>query len=403
MDKNKQTTISKGNELAAKGKTDELREWIREGNNPNQYDTEGWTPLLKASVRGHNDTVELLCKNKQFPADITLHHAVSKALPIHFAGHSGSVETAKILLELKPEQIDAVWDLNGHTILLQSVFYGHIELTKFLLEQGADTSLPTARGLGPMEMAKQFQNQVLVDMITPYDTPQIKKSKNYEIYLQRIAPVIPPEFVERQKTSDELIRTITDGLSRAYTDPDSVEKTLSAVQYFIEKRGADINGLGGSLQQPPLIVVVTGNNGFPTNTNVKRLRTILASYLLENGADPTLHEIHPMGAHTIIRACVFNHLDILKMCARYITKNQLAYALNEIPVVNGLTALHDTVLRATMADSEHFSQYLEQTRWCIESGARSDIEDFSGRTQLNIAENSLDKNKRKLLLDILKQ
>lgn len=397
------TSISVATELAAKGKTKELSAWLKEGNNPNQYDDEGWTPLLKASVRGHSETVEMLCSNDVTPASVEMCHAFSKALPIHFAGHSGSLETANVLLKLNPEHIDAVWDLNGHTILLQSVFYGHVPLTKFLLEKGADTSLTTARGLGPMEMAKQFQNKVLVDMIAPYDTSAEKKAANYKIYLQRIKPVIPPEFMEKQKTADELIVTISESISKAFSDPDSVEKTVSDVKYLVEKRGADVNRLGGPLQQPPLIAVVTGNNGFPTNVHVKRLRNVLAKYLLDKGADPTLHEIHPMGAHTIIRACVFNHLDILKMCAEKITQKQLADAINEIPVVNGLTALHDTVLRATMADDEHFKLYLEQTRWCMESGARSDIEDFSGRTQLNIAENASDKGKRELLIKILKQ
>ncbi|MDR0412733.1 MAG: ankyrin repeat domain-containing protein [Dysgonamonadaceae bacterium] len=395
------TSITKGNEFAAQGKMKELDNWLHEGNNPNAYDAEGWTPLLKASVRGQSEAVKLLLENSVSPADISLPHAVSKALPIHFAGHSGDIATAKILLEHQPEHLNAVWDLNGHTCLLQAVFYAHAPLTKFLVERGADTSLTTARGLGPMEMAKQFQNQTLIDILAAYDSPPAVKAENYRKYLQRIAPVIDEDELEIQKRSDELIELITSELSAAFTSSSPVEESIGRIRRFADDKKVDVNRLGGVLQQPPLVVTVTGNNGFPTNTKVQELRNSLAAFLLERGADPTLHEVHPMGAHTIIRACVFNHLDILKNCAACISKEQLRDALNEIPVVNGLTALHDTVLRAGTADDLHFEKYLEQTQWCMDCGARSDIEDFSGRTQLSIAEGIAHTERRKRLLKIL--
>ena len=108
-----------------------------------------------------------------------------------------------------------------------------------------------------------------------------------------------------------------------------------------------------------------------------------------------------MGAQTIIRAAVFNHLEILKRCARYITPQQLADAINEVPVVNGLTALHDTVLRASTAAPDQLEGYLEQARWFVAHGGRSDMEDFSGRTQRNIAEHTQDPEVRRRLLAAL--
>ena len=184
-------------------------------------------------------------------------------------------------------------------------------------------------------------------------------------------------------------------------DPLSVPGTLAAIKDMIEKKGADVNRLGGVLQQPPLIVTVTGNNGLPAIPAVAELRLALAEYLLAHGADPTLHERHPMGAQTIIRAAVFNHLDILKMCAKVLTPDKHTEAINEIPVVNGLTAMHDTVLRATMAGPDRFEGYLEQTRWFVQNGGRSDIEDFAGTTQRKIAERAKDPEVRKRLLNVL--
>jgi hypothetical protein len=378
-----------------------LRSWLQKGNNANKYDADGWTPLLWASARGHSDAVELLLNNKNHPADIKMAHRESEALPIHLAGHSGSVATAEILLNHQPDHLNAVWDLNGHTILLQTVFYGHLDLAEFVLKKGADTSITTARGLGPMELAAQFQNQTMMDLIKPYDSPMEAKIAYYETYLKRIAPVIPEDQVQAQKLSDQLVGLIEDGIKKSAQNPDMVQITLDEVKQLVEVGKADVNRLGGALQQPALVVTVTGNNGFPVNADVACLRNQLAEYLLKKGADPTLHEKHPMGAQTIIRASVFNHLEILQMCAQYITPERLADAINEIPVVNGLTAMHDTVLRATMAAPDRFQGYLDQARWLVNNGGRSDIEDFSGVTQRNIAENAKDPDVRKRLLDVL--
>lgn len=368
--------------LAKAGDTAALTEWLTQGGNPNHHDIDGWTPLLWASARAHVDIVTLLL---QYQADSTLPHTRSGALPIHMAGHAGDVATTRILLDNRPEQIDAVWDLNGHTVLLQAVFYGHIDLAKFLVEHGANTAITTARGLGAMEFAAQFQNSKMIDILRPYDSSAEAKADYYVHYLHRIAPVVPESEQPAQALADQMVTAIATGLQSAATNPAAVAQALATLKILVEKEGADVNRLGGPLQQPPLIVTVTGNNGLPPIAAVAQLRLELAQYLLAHGADPTLHEQHPMGAQTIIRGAVFNHLAILKLCAEHLTEQQLANAINEIPVVNGLTALHDTVLRATMAAPDHFEGYLEQTRWLMHNGGRSDIEDFAGVTQRDIA------------------
>lgn len=375
-----------------------MKEYLEKGGICNFYDQDGWTPLLWASARGHKEMVELLLSNN---ADIEMEHKISKALAIHFAGHSGSVETSKILLEKAPNHIDAVWDLNGHTILLQAVFYGHFELADYLVKKGADTSITTARGLGPMELATQFQNTKMIEILKPFDSSKEKKEEYYKTYLKRIAPYIPEKEKEIQKLSDELVLTIETGIKKAFVDSDSLKTTMDKIKELVEVEKADVNRLGGYLQQPPLIVTVTGNNGFPEVEAVKKLRYDIAEYLLNKGASPIIREKHPMGAQTIIRGAVFNHLDILKLCANFISPRELTDAINEIPVVNALTALHDTVLRATMASREKFEGYLQQAKWFMDNGGKSDIEDFAGVTQKDIAKNCKDEYVRNKLLEVL--
>ncbi len=388
-------------QAARRGDLPFLQEWLNSGGNPDQYDTQGWTPLLAAAVRGQAAAVDLLLNNSHRRASPAIPFLKSGALPLHFAGQSGSVDTAKLLLDACPEHLEAIWELNGHTLLLQAVFYGHLELSQFALTRGASTAATTVRGLAALELAQQFQNQPLIQLISPYNCPAEEKAAYYRYLLQRIAPFTPASQAASQERSDSLVRAIEDGLKWAANDHGSIETTLREVQDLVEGQNTDVNRLGGPLQQPPLVVVVTGTNGSPPNAAVMRLRQQLAAYLLERGADPTRYEKHPMAVHAIIRAAVFNHLEILQMMAARLTPQNLAAALNEQPAVNGLTGLHDTVLRASTAGPDRFEDYLEQIRWFMAHGARSDIEDFSGRTQRRIAEETADPLVRRRILEAL--
>jgi len=390
--------ISEAIAAARAGDVARLGAWLDAGGNPDTHDSDGWTPLLWASVRGHEAAVALLVERG---ADVALPHKVSAGLSVHMAGHAGSVAVARILLDARPDLMDAVWDINGHGILLQAAFYGHLDLARYLVERGADTAITTARGLGPAELAAQFQNHAMVDVIRPYDKPAEAKAAYYARYLERIAPAVPEDETAAQDLADRLCHTIEAGIQAAAGEPARVDATLASVRTLVEAEGADVNRLGGPLQQPALIVATTGNNGFPPNPDVKRLRDELSRYLLERGADPARHEKHPMGVQTIIRAAVFNHLDILRMCGAHMTAQALADAINEVPIVNGLTAMHDTCLRASMAADEQAAGYIEQARWFTENGGRHDMEDFSGRTQQSIAEGSTDPERRRRLLDAL--
>ncbi|GEO81296.1 ankyrin repeat domain-containing protein [Pararhodospirillum oryzae] len=383
---------------AREGDVPSLQAWCAGGGDPNAFDGEGWTPLLWAAARGQPATTRFLLDQG---ADAGLAHARSGALPLHLAGQSGSVECARMLLAARPDLIDAVYRINAHTILLQAVFYGHLDLARYVLEQGASTALTTARGLGPLELAAQFQNEAMVAVIRPYDSPAEAKAAAYRAYLDQIRVPVAPGEEPLQALADQMVGAIEGGLKAAATDPGAVDATLATLRRLIETEGAPVNRLGGALGQPPLVVAVTGPNGFPANPNLARLRLAVAELLLDHGADPTVHENHPMGAQTVIRAAVFNHLDILKICARAVSPQAYTDAINEIPLVNGLTAMHDTVLRATMAAPDRVDGYLDQVRWFVSHGGRVDIEDFAGLTQRAVAEQAADPDRRARLLEAM--
>jgi len=379
-----------------------LRDWLCAGGNPNQYDEDGWTPLLAASVRGKAAAVSaLLDSRNQYPADPGMPFLRSGALPIHFVGQSGDVASAETLLRQIPGHLDAVWLLNGHSLLLQAVFFGHLPLAKYALEQGADTAITTARGLSAEDLARQFQNKAMIELIQPFSVARSECSAYHQSYLQRITAYVPAGQREEQDRTERLVQIIESGLSNVREGGCRAAAVLAEVSEFIARQAPDPNRLAGPLQQPPIVVAVTGNNGEPASSELAELRLGLVEVLLSSGADPTLTERHPMGVNAIIRAAVFNHLEALKAMGQTIASDRLAVEINRQPAVNGLTALHDSVLRASTAGEERLEGYLEQIRWLVRSGARTDIEDFSGITQRMIAEGIQDEQRRSLLLEAL--
>lgn len=369
--------IDAGVAAARRGDWQTVDAWLTAGGNPNQYDRAGWTPLLAAAVRGHAEVVRALLA-ADLSADPALPFLPTGALPIHFAGQSGSVSVVEQLLAVQPGHLENIWLLNGHTLLLQAVFFGHAPLVRWALERGANTAATTVRGLAAFELAAQFHQSELMALIKPFDCTAEAKDWHHSLLLGRIVAQVPYAERTAQAAQDDLIATIERALRAAMLDPSTANVSLKAVQSCLSSPGQDVNRLGGALQQPPLVVTVTGTGAFP-------LRRAIARELLDRGADPTIVEKHPMAVNAIIRAAVFGHTDILRDVHQRIGMAAMASALNFQPRVNGLTALHDTVLRASTADGPNFDRYLDQVRWFVAVGARNDIEDYAGRSQLALA------------------
>ena len=376
-----------------------LADWIAAGGNPDQADERGWTPLLIASARGHAASVDTLLNNPIRKADPTLRFAPSGALPIHLAGQSGDIDTARVLLAARPSDIDEAWLLNGHTLLLQAAFYGHVDLAKFAIQQGANSAATTLRGLTALDFGRQFDNRALIEALTPSAPSPEAKAASHKTLMAKVREQDATVEDAAQRRSNEAAATIAEALKEVGDSPERLDELITLVNARLA--GVDVNKLAGDLLQPLLVVTVTGNNAgrHPEATAALRLR--IARLLLDRGAGPLIKEKHPMGAHAIIRASVFGHIDILKLMGSRITAAELADALNEIPAVNGLTALHDAVLRASTVPDNRLPGYLEQIRWEVASGARSDIEDFSGRTQHKYAEDIADPDRRKLIVEAL--
>ncbi len=403
---------------ARNGDVAAITKWLASGGDPDCYDRDGWTPLLAGAVHGQSKIVDLLLFHNipgAKPANPDIHFAAADALPIYMAGQSGDLKTVKVILKARPQHLFEVSSVNGHTVLLQAAFYGskkHQEIATYLLENVAEilrfpetdeksvqdasgrlTVATNVRGYNALGIARLWRNEPMAALFEKFDlTTQAERNAYLEELLDRISPPEPQDEQERkiQRMTESLINTIRKGFEKVEKMPPrspraiAVAETeiLGTVRRLVETPGFEINRLGGRLQQPPVVVAVTGVDA---NEHISRLRKKITAYLLKHGADPDLPEKHPMAVDAIIRAAVLNHLDILKLFTNYMTPEAFAAAMNEKPAVNGQTALHDAVHRALTADPQTFPGYLELIRWAIKHGARCDIEDHTGRTQEEMA------------------
>ncbi|NJM54746.1 MAG: hypothetical protein HC841_01380 [Verrucomicrobiae bacterium] len=394
------------------GDTEVVRDWLRHGGNPNDYATDGFNLFLTAAATGNADILRMLLiegvgchkvdpncslKDPEHPEYVT------DDLAVHLAAQHGDVQSTLLLLSQNPEHLHACMEVNKHTPLLQAAFYGHVELARSILDKLASIVPPgtdiaeetrrlftetTLRGINATELAHQFHNQALVDVLEPFDTATVEAKQAYtRALLESIAggPRHPEAGTPAQEASETVMRIIASGLAEVASldAPDrspAVKRFVSELQEATENPNFDPNRLAGELLQTPIIAAVTGNNA---NEDVARLRSECVEILLQKGADPDKEEQYPIAVDAIIRAAVFNHLDILKKFEAVMTPEAIKYALNHKAAVNGLTALHDSVLRA--ATSRSPAGYLAQIRWARSLGAKVDIPDHTNRTQRDFA------------------
>ncbi|MCB2262033.1 MAG: hypothetical protein LGR52_03725 [Candidatus Thiosymbion ectosymbiont of Robbea hypermnestra] len=395
---------------ARRGDNEVVRDWLRHGGNPNHYGPDGFNLFLTAAAVANAEVLRMLLTE-----DVGT-HAVDPDLPLkdprrpdydtrilaaHLAAQNGDVVSTSALLSESPEQLHARMEVNGHTPLLQAAFYGHVELAKSIVEnlesilpQGADIdeemlrlfTETTVRGINATQFGRQFQNQAMIDALEPFDKATAEAQQaDTEALLAAIpgGPRNPRASSPEQQASEAVFNAITSGLAEvaALEEPKrsaAVTRITGELKEAAQNPSFDPDRLAGELLQTPIIAAVTGTDA---NEGVARLRREVVEILLEKGADPDQEELYPMAVDAVIRAAVFNHFDILKRFEAVMGPEAMQQALNHKPAVNGLTALHDSVLRAATGSAS----YLEQIRWARGLGAAADIPDHTGRTQRDFA------------------
>ena len=105
------------------------------GAEVNKPDTDGFTPLHEAAIRGQLEVVQFLIeRGAKFDTTATGHW--SGKTPLHSAAREGKKDVVQLLLDRgaginKP-------DTDGFTPLHEAAICGHTEVVQFLIERGAE-------------------------------------------------------------------------------------------------------------------------------------------------------------------------------------------------------------------------------------------------------------------------
>jgi len=233
------------------------------------------------------------------------------------------------------------------------------------------------RGYNALNMQDLWHNEHMKRLLLGYYPPDrvdAIESQRRQYHADLLLTLATP-----QALTEHMLNAIAEYL--ANEDTTAIDHRIDAI---LAQPAFDINRRGGPLQQTPLIFAITGVDvGDPARA---KRRHVLATRLLDAGADPAVREVHPMAVGAVIRASVLNNFGLLKLIADYMTPEAFAEEMNTRPAVNGLTAMHDAIHRALTSPPAELAGHLDQITWMVARGARLDLPDHTGQTQRQLAE-----------------
>ncbi|MBX3044550.1 MAG: hypothetical protein KIT33_09955 [Candidatus Kapabacteria bacterium] len=395
---------------AEDGDIDTLSKQIKRGFPKNSLNLTGWSLLQRASVRGNSEIVEYLLNDDDSPAaDIGYKLESADASSFYFAGQSGDLNTIMALLKHKPENLFEISRINGHTLLLQLVFFGsekHINSIRYIFENLSDifstqdesalgeiqlklTSASNVRGYNISSMAELWGNSELKAIALQHDISTTESRNQYLTNLLQDVRKFDSTFYSKNTLTDEFVEKISNFFKKINSqdyDLDNIEfdknNLIEDLQKIISNPEFDINQLGGILSETPIITAITGVD---SSKEVATARYEISKYLLESGADADIEELHPMRVDAVIRASVLNHFNILQLIYGFMKPLAFKFAMNCKPAVNGQTALQDSVHRALTSSGDALDKHLEQISWMIKKGADIDIDDHTGKSPHKLA------------------
>ncbi|XP_067045027.1 transient receptor potential cation channel subfamily A member 1-like isoform X2 [Acropora muricata] len=139
----------------------------------NSVDKDRRTPLHYAASKGNPQIVKkLLCAG----ADVNVQDEEEK-LPFHLATESGNLECVKLLLEANRESLHSL-EYRLRTPIYYAVFEGHVEIVRFLLDQGATVNQRDENHLTPLMIAARVNRYHVLVTLLDYGAKLGALSKN---------------------------------------------------------------------------------------------------------------------------------------------------------------------------------------------------------------------------------
>lgn len=150
-----------------KNDTTSVKILIENGADVNGLTKKGLTPIIVGSMANATESVRILIKNG---ADVNWKSAVvGNQQPIRFASKKGTIELIKMLLDAGADMESNAKD--GVTPLLAAVYANNYSLAKFYFEQGAKVNILARDGECIIHEAIKTKNPEMVKLALQYDCP----------------------------------------------------------------------------------------------------------------------------------------------------------------------------------------------------------------------------------------
>ena len=143
-----------------RGHKDVVQLLLTSGADPNLADEDGFTPLIDAVDDGHFEVAKLLL---DYGADPNLANKIDGYVPLMYASLSGFMDIVKLLLDRGADP-NLKGD-TGDTALSNAVDRGHKDIAKLLLDRGADPDIPDSHGNTPLHNAVKKNHKDLVQLL----------------------------------------------------------------------------------------------------------------------------------------------------------------------------------------------------------------------------------------------
>ncbi|EDV29222.1 uncharacterized protein TRIADDRAFT_51290 [Trichoplax adhaerens] len=177
-----------------------LRKW---GANFNEIDDQGNTAAHLAAKEGHLECLKfIICKSASIdfivnsrnnqgdaPKDIALRfykdrcveylNAVGIAFPAHAAAFYGNLEKLQTLIEEGVVSVDEQ-DNHGSTLAHKAAGNGHINILRWLMEQGCDVTIRNEAGETPKDVAKRYAQMGAVELLGGEVADEIIEDENLD-------------------------------------------------------------------------------------------------------------------------------------------------------------------------------------------------------------------------------
>ena len=202
-------------QVAAKaGNVDIFNLLLQAGADVDTPDDKGRTALTEASKRGHTDIVRILLDKGANP----VRPDVKDATPFHMASKKGHSEIVQMLIDAGADKLLSKANYKGYTPLHEAARKGKTKLALRYVEMGADINAPDIHGNRAAILAHAFGYPELAERLGPLNEEELAESQkiqNIEIVKQEAKQVA----INRAAAQNRLVtKSETKNASKAALD-----------------------------------------------------------------------------------------------------------------------------------------------------------------------------------------